>query len=601
MTLNGAVQIFLYVAVLLALVKPLGGYMARVFEGKPCGLDRTLGPIERLIYRICGVRDGEEMNWQTYAGAMLLFSTAGVLLLYALQRLQGLLPLNPQGFGAVAPDLSFNTATSFVTNTNWQAYGGESTMSYVTQMLGLTVQNFASAATGIAIAVALIRGFARRSTQFIGNFWVDLTRCTLYILLPISLLIALVLVAQGAIQTLDGYKTVKVVQPTTYDNPVNDASGKPVLDEKGQPKTEKATLTDQVVAVGPVASQVAIKHLGTNGGGFFNANAAHPFESPTPLTDFLLLLAETAIAAALTYTFGLMVGDTRQGWALLAAMMIVYVVFIIGAYWAESAGNPTLASLGVDQTASALQPGGNMEGKEARLGIPRSVMMATASTATSTGAVNSMHDSFTPLGGLVPIIMMHFGEVILGGVGAGLYGMLAFAVVAVFVAGLMVGRTPEYLGKKIEAYEMKMASLIILIMPIVVLAFTAVAVVTTAGKSSIANPGAHGFSEILYAFSSMGNNNGSAFAGLNANTPFYNVAGGVVMLIERFWFAVPVLALAGALARKKLVPAGAGTLPTHTPLFVFWLIGVLVTVGALTFFPAWALGPIAEHLQMVAR
>jgi K+-transporting ATPase ATPase A chain len=600
MTLNGAVQIFLYVAVLLALVKPLGGYMARVFKGKPCGLDRVLGPIEQLIYRICGVRDGEEMNWQTYTVAMLLFSTAGVLLLYALQRLQGLLPLNPQGFSAVAPDLSFNTATSFVTNTNWQAYGGESTMSYLTQMLGLTVQNFASAATGIAIAVALIRGFARRSNQFIGNFWVDLTRCTLYILLPIALLIALVLVSQGAIQTLDGYKTVKVVQPTTYDNPVNDASGKPVLDEKGQPKTEKATLTEQVVAVGPVASQVSIKHFGTNGGGFFNANAAHPFESPTPLTDFLLLLAESAIAAALTYTFGMMVGDTRQGWALLAAMMIVLVVSIGVAYKAESAGTPVLAALGADQTASAVQPGGNMEGKEARLGIPRSVMMATASTATSTGAVNSMHDSFTPLGGLVPIIMMHFGEVILGGVGAGLYGMLAFAVVAVFVAGLMVGRTPEYLGKKIESYEMKMASLIILIMPIVVLALTAVAVVTTAGKSSIANPGAHGFSEILYAFSSMGNNNGSAFAGLNANTPFYNVAGGVAMLIERFWFAVPVLALAGALARKKLVPAGSGTLPTHTPLFVFWLIGVLVTVGALTFFPAWALGPIVEHLQMVA-
>jgi potassium-transporting ATPase potassium-binding subunit len=601
MTLNGYFQIFLYVVVLLALVKPLGWYMARVFEGKPCGLDRVLGPIERLIYKVCGVRAGEEMNWKTYAVAMLLFNAAGLLLLYALQRLQGVLPLNPPGFGAVAPDLSFNTAASFITHTNWQAYGGESTMSYLTQMLGLTVQNFASPATGIAIAVALIRGFARRTTQFIGNFWVDLTRSTLYILLPISLLLALVLVGQGAVQTFDGYKTVKVVQPTAYDNPVTDASGKPVLDEKGQPKTEKATLTDQVIAVGPAASQVAIKHLGTNGGGFFNANAAHPFESPTPLTDFLLLLAETAIAAALTYTFGLMVGNTRQGWALLAAMMIVFVIFIVGAYWAESAGNPMLASLGVDQTASALQPGGNMEGKEARLGISRSVMMATVSTATSTGAVNSMHDSFTPLGGLVPIIMMHFGEVILGGVGAGLYGMLAFAIVAVFIAGLMVGRTPEYLGKKIESYEVKMASIIILIMPIVVLAFTAVAVVTAAGKSSIANPGAHGFSEILYAFSSMGNNNGSAFGGLNANTPFYNVWGGVVMLIERFWFAVPALALAGSLARKKLVPASAGTLPTHTLLFVFWLIGVLVTVGALTFFPAWALGPVVEHLQMVAR
>ena len=601
MTLNGYVQIFLYVVVLLALVKPLGWYMARVFEGKPCGLDRVLGPIERLIYKVCGARAGEEMGWKTYAVAMLLFNAAGLLLLYALQRVQGVLPLNPPGFGAVAPDLSFNTAASFITNTNWQAYGGEATMSYLTQMAGLTVQNFASAATGIAIAAALIRGFARRSTQFIGNFWVDLTRSTLYILLPMSMVIALVLVAQGGVQTLDGYKTVKVVQPTGYDNPVTDKEGKPVLDEKGQPKTEKATLTDQSVAVGPVASQVAIKHLGTNGGGFMNANAAHPYESPTPFTDFLLLLAETVIAVALTYTFGMMVGDTRQGWAILAAMMLVLVVAVGVAYWAEASGNPLLAALGVDQAASALQPGGNMEGKEARLGVPRSILMATASTSTSTGAVNAMHDSFTPLGGLVPIIMMHFGEVILGGVGAGLYGMLAFVVVAVFVAGLMVGRTPEYLGKKIEAYEMKMASIIILIMPIVVLAFTAVAVITAAGKSSIANPGAHGFSEILYAYSSMGNNNGSAFGGLNANTPFYNVTGGVVMLIERFWFAVPVLALAGSVARKKQVPAGAGTLPTHTPLFVFWLIGVLVTVGALTFFPAWALGPIAEHLQMVAQ
>jgi len=601
MTINGWIQITLYVVVLLALVKPLGWYMARVFEGKSCGLDRVLGPIERLIYKVCGVRDREEMNWKTYTIAMLLFSLAGVLLLYALQRVQGLLPLNPAGFAAVAPDLSFNTATSFLTNTNWQAYGGESTLSYLTQMLGLTVQNFVSAATGMAVVIALIRGFARRSTQLIGNFWVDLTRATLYVLLPVSIVIALVLVSQGGIQTLDAYKTVKVVQPTTYDNPVNDASGKPVLDDKGQPKTEKATLTDQVLAVGPAASQVAIKHFGTNGGGFFNTNAAHPYESPTPLTDFLLLLAETVIAAALTYTFGKMVGDTRQGWALLAAMMIVFVVFIGIAYWAESAGNPILATLGVDQTASAMQPGGNMEGKELRLGVPRSILMATASTVTSTGAVNSMHDSFTPLGGLVPIIMMQFGEVILGGVGAGLYGMLAFAIVAVFVAGLMVGRTPEYLGKKIEAYEMKMASIIILIMPIVVLAFTAVGVIATAGKSAIFNPGAHGFSEVLYAYTSMGNNNGSAFGGLSANTPFYNTTGGIVMLIERFWFALPVLALAGALARKRFVPASAGTLPTHTPLFVFWLIGVLVTVGALTFFPAWALGPIAEHLQMVAR
>ncbi len=601
MTLNGAIQILLYVVVLLALVKPLGWYMARVYEGKPIGLDRVFGPIERLIYRVCGVRAGEEMNWKTYAVAMLLFNAAGLLLLYGLQRLQGYLPLNPQGFVGVAPDLAFNTAVSFTTNTNWQAYGGESTMSYLTQMLGLGVHNFISAGSGMATLVALIRGFARRSTQFIGNFWVDLTRSTLYILLPLSLLFAIVLVSQGVVQTVDAYKTVKVVQPTTYDNPVNDASGKPVLDEKGQPKTEKATLTEQVVAVGPVASQIAIKQLGTNGGGFFNVNSAHPYENPTPWSNFLEVLAILLIPAALCYTFGAMVGDTRQGWALLAAMTIILVVFLGVSLWAEQSGNPALAALGVDQTASDRQPGGNMEGKEIRFGIVNSVLWATTTTAASNGSVNSMHDSFTPLGGLIPLVMMQFGEVVFGGVGSGLYGMLVFAIIAVFVAGLMVGRTPEYLGKKIESYEMKMASLLILIMPIVVLAFTAVAVITTAGKSSIFNPGTHGFSEILYAYTSMGNNNGSAFAGLNANTPFYNITGGVVMLIGRFWWAVPTLALAGSLARKKLVPAGAGTLPTHAPLFVVWLIGIVITVGALTFFPALALGPIVEHLQMVAR
>jgi K+-transporting ATPase ATPase A chain len=601
MTINGLVQIGLYFVVLLALVKPLGWYMARVYEDQPCGLDRVVGPLERLIYRLCGVRQTDEMNWKTYAVAMLLLNGAGLFALYALQRWQGFFPLNPQGFGAVAPDLAFNTAASFVTNTNWQAYGGETTLSYLTQMLGLTVQNFLSAATGMAILVALIRGLARRTTETIGNFWVDLTRSTLYILLPLSAILALILVAQGAVQTFGSYDTVTLAQPVTYDKPLTDAAGQAILDEKGQPKTEATTAAEQVLAIGPAASQVAIKHIGTNGGGFFNANAAHPYESPTPLTDFLLVLAETLIAAALTYTFGKMVGDTRQGWALLAAMVILLALFVLGAYWAESAGNPRIAALGIDQAASNAQPGGNMEGKEVRFGIARSALFATASTATSTGAVNSMHDSFTPLGGLVPLFMMQFGEVVLGGVGSGLYGMIVFAVIAVFVAGLMVGRTPEYLGKKIEPYEIKMASLLILIMPIVALGFTAIAAVTGVGTSSIFNPGPHGFSEMLYAYTSMGNNNGSAFGGLSVNTPFYNFTGGIAMLIARFWWAIPTLALAGALARKKLVPAGPGTLPTHTSLFVVLLIGVVVLVGALTFVPALALGPIIEHILMVSR
>jgi K+-transporting ATPase ATPase A chain len=520
--------------------------------------------------------------------------------LYALQRLQGFLPLNPGAFGAVAPDLAFNTASSFITNTNWQAYTGESTLSYLTQMLGLTVQNFVSAATGMAMLVALIRGLTARTASTIGNFWVDLTRSTLYILLPLAAVLALVLVSQGTVQTFGSYHQTALLQPVTYDKPVIDAAGQPVLDEKGVAKTESTTGTDQALAVGPAASQVAIKHLGTNGGGFFNANAAHPYESPTPLTDFILILAETLIAASLTYTFGMMVGDTRQGWAILAAMLSVLAVFVLGAYWAESAGNPHLTVVGVEQTAGNA-PGGNMEGKEVRFGVARSALFATATTATSTGAVNSMHDSFTPLGGLVPLFMMQFGEVILGGVGSGLYGMLVFAIIAVFIAGLMVGRTPEYLGKKIETYEMKMAALLILVMPIIVLGFTAVAVVVEPGTSSILNPGAHGFSEILYAYTSQGNNNGSAFGGLNANTPFYNLTGALAMLISRFWLAIPTLALAGSLARKTIVPAGLGTLPTHTPLFVGLLVGVVIMVGALTFVPALALGPVVEHLMMVAR
>ncbi len=599
MTTNGWLQIGLSLIVLVALAKPLGWYMARVYEGRSIWLDRLLGPVERAIYRLCGIREREEMGWKEYGIATLVFSAAGFFLLYAMQRWQGVLPMNPQKFGAVSPDLSFNTAASFITNTNWQAYGGETTMSDLTQMVGLTVQNFVSAAAGMAVLVALIRGLARKSAETIGNFWVDLVRTTLYILLPLSFVFSIVLVSQGMVQTFSDYQRVKLLQPVTYDNPVTDANGKPVLDENGQPKTEKVTVTEQTVAVGPAASQVAIKQLGTNGGGFFNVNSAHPFENPTPLANFLEVLAILLIPAALCYTFGKMVGDTRQGWAVLAAMTIVLVVFIAWTYWAESAGNPLLARLGVDQTSSATQPGGNMEGKEVRFGIANSILWATATTAASNGSVNSMHDSFTPLGGLAPLFLIQFGEVIFGGVGSGLYGMLVFAIIAVFVAGLMVGRTPEYLGKKIEAYEMKMAALLILVMPMVVLSLTAVAVVTDAGKSSIFNPGPHGFSEILYAYSSMGNNNGSAFGGLSANTPFYNLTGGIAMLIARFWWIIPTLALAGSLARKKAVPAGLGTLPTHTPLFIVLLVGTVVLVGALTFIPALALGPIVEQIIMI--
>jgi len=599
MTANGALQPVLYVVVLLALAKPLGAYMARVYEGRPIGLDRVLGWLERLIYRLCGVRSGEEMGWKAYAVAMLLFNFLGFLAVYLLQRLQGALPLNPQGLGAVSPDSSFNTAVSFATNTNWQGYGGETTMSYLTQMLGLTVQNFVSAATGMAVLAAFVRGFARRSAETIGNFWVDLTRTTLYILLPLSFVFALVLVSQGVVQTVGPYAKVTVVQPTSYDEPVTDKDGKPVLDEKGQPKTKKSTLTEQVIAVGPAASQIAIKQLGTNGGGFFNVNSSHPFENPTPLSNFLELLAILLIPAALCYTFGVMVKDTRQGWAVLAAMTVIFVALLAVCVVAEQNG-AVFAKQGVDHGAGALQPGGNMEGKEVRFGIVNSALWATATTGASNGSVNSMHDSYTPIGGLVPMWMIELGEVVYGGVGSGLYGMLVFAIIAVFVAGLMVGRTPEYLGKKIEAYEMKMASLVVLIPPAIVLIGTAVAVVTPAGKASIANPGAHGFSEILYAFSSAGNNNGSAFAGLNANTPFYNTALGWAMLFARYWLAVPALAIAGALARKKIVPAGPGTLPTDTPLFVGLLVGVVILVGALTFVPALALGPVVEHLNLIA-
>ena len=599
MSANGYVQLAFYVIVLLVLAKPLGAYMARVYEGKRVALERVLGWLERLIYRICGIAPHVEMGWKGYAFAMMLFNLVGLLIVYLLQRVQGVLPLNPQAFGAVSPDSSFNTAVSFATNTNWQGYGGETTMSYLTQMLGLTVQNFVSAAAGMATLVALIRGLARRSAQTIGNFWVDLTRTTLYILLPLAFVGALVLVSQGVVQNFRPYEKAAVLQAVEYDEPVTDDQGKPVLDEKGQPKTKKTKLTEQVIAVGPAASQIMIKQLGTNGGGFFNVNSAHPFENPTPLANFIEVLVILLISAALCYTFGVMVKDTRQGWAVLAAMTAIFVVLLAVCVVAEQRGN-TLAYLGVDHTASDLQAGGNMEGKETRFGIANSALWATATTAASNGSVNSMHDSYTPIGGLVPMWLMQLGEVVYGGVGSGLYGMIVFAIIAVFVAGLMVGRTPEYLGKKIEAYEMKMASLVILIPPAVVLIGTAVGVVAPGGRATIFNPGAHGFSEVLYAFSSAGNNNGSAFAGLGANTPFYNTALGFTMLFARYWLAIPTLAIAGSLARKKIVPAGPGTLPTHTPLFATLLVGVVILVGALTFIPALALGPIVEHLIMVA-
>jgi len=597
--MNGWLQVILYFAVLLAFVKPLGWYMARVYEFKPCGLDYFLGPIEKTIYRLCGIRSSDQMDWKTYSIAMLLFNVAGLLSLYALQRVQTLLPFNPAGLGMVAPDLAFNTATSFATNTNWQAYGGESTLSYFTQMLGLTVQNFVSAATGMAVLVALIRGLVRRNSNILGNFWADLVRSTLYILLPLALLLSLLLVTQGVVQTFNPYQTAASMQQITYDKPIIDMSGQAVLDEQAKPKTEAATTAEQVLAVGPAASQIAIKQLGTNGGGFFNVNSAHPFENATPFSNFLEVLAILLIPAALCYTFGMMVGDTRQGWALLAAMTILLLCFVPIGLLAEQGGNPAFSSMRIDQQAWGEQSGGNMEGKEIRFGIVNSVLWAAATTAASNGSVNSMHDSYTPLGGLVPLFLMQFGEVIFGGVGSGLYGMIVFAIIAVFIAGLMVGRTPEYLGKKIEPYEMKMASLLILIMPIIVLTFTALAINTDLGRSSILNPGAHGFSEVLYAYTSQGNNNGSAFGGLNVNTPFYNVTGALAMLVSRFWLAIPTLALAGSLSRKKHIPAGPGTLPTHTPLFVVLLIGVIIMVGALTFLPALALGPVVEELIMM--
>ncbi len=601
MSANGYLQIGLYFVVLIALAKPLGAYMARIYENEPAVLNRFCAPFERLIYRLCGVDPSKETGWIEYTVALLVFNLLGGLAVYGLQRLQVNLPFNPAGMAAVSPDSSFNTAISFVTNTNWQGYGGESTMSYLTQMVALGVQNFVSAATGMAVVIALIRAFARQTVQTIGNFWVDMTRTVLYILLPLSLAFALVLVSQGVVQTFSAYPAVPLVESIEYDNPKLDAAGQPIKDEKGNPVTEKATQKDQVIAVGPAASQIAIKQLGTNGGGFFNANSAHPFENPTPLSNFLEVLAILLIPGALCYTFGRMVGDTRQGWAILATMTIVLVSLLAVCLWAEQQGNPLLAKLGVDQATTASQSGANMEGKEVRFGIANSVLWATTTTAASNGSVNAMHDSFTPLGGLVPMWLIQLGEVIFGGVGSGLYGMLMFVVVAVFIAGLMIGRTPEYLGKKIESFEIKMASIAVLVPLFTALLGTAIALMVDAGNAGVANPGAHGFSEILYAFSSASGNNGSAFAGLSANTPFYNTALGIVMFFARYWIIVPVLALAGSVVTKKKVPAGAGTLPTHNLLFVFWLIGVVIVIGALTFFPALALGPIVEQLVLNAN
>ena len=591
----------LFLGITFLCVKPLGLYIARVMDGAPIWPLRAGGGVERLIYRFCAIDPAVEMSWKRYAAALLVFNVLGALLLYGLQRLQYFLPLNPQHFPAPPPDSAFNTAISFVTNTNWQSYTPETTMSYLTQMAGLAVQNFLSAATGIVVAIALIRGLARHTARAIGNFWTDLTRVTLYVLLPIALLFALALVSQGVIQNFSAYRNVTLLEPVTYQRQATDAAGNPEVDQAGHPVMQTVTTRTQTLPMGPVASQEIIKELGTNGGGFFNANSAHPYENPTALTNLLEMLAIIIIPASLTYTFGHMAGDTRQGWAVLAAMTILFVSLYSLASYSEQVGNPRIAALGVDQAATALQSGGNMEGKEVRFGIAASTLFATVTTGTSCGAVDSMHDSYTPLGGLVPLFNMMLGEVVFGGVGTGLYSMLIFAIIGVFIAGLMIGRTPEYLGKKIEAFEMKMSAIAILVMPLIVLVGTAVAVSVKAGQAGVSNPGAHGFSEILYAFTSAGNNNGSAFAGISADTPFYNTALGLVMWFGRFWPIVAVLAVAGSLAAKKRIPATEGTLPTHGPTFIILLIGTVLLVGALTFVPALALGPIIEHLMLWSR
>ena len=594
MTINGWLQIFVFLALIFAVTKPLGIFMARVFAGERTFLDPVLRPLERLLYRVTGVDEKHEMRWTEYAGAMLLFSAVSMLVLYLMQRIQGILPFNPQHFAAVTPEhLAFNTAASFTTNTNWQAYSGETTMSYFTQMAGLAFHNFASAATGIVLAIAFIRGIARRQMTTLGNFWVDFVRCCLWVLLPFSVLGALFLVSQGVVQNLKPYDTVKLVEAQQVQRV--GADGKPVVDAGGKPVMD--TVTTQTIAQGPVASQEIIKEWGTNGGGFFNANSAHPFENPTPLTNLFELFCIFAIGSGLTYTLGRMTGSIAHGWAVWAAMALLFLAGVTTAYWAESKGNPLYPAT-VAQHATATQPGGNMEGKETRFGVANSALFATVTTDASCGAINSWHDSFTPLGGLVPLVNIMLSEVIFGGVGSGMYGILVYIVLAVFIAGLMVGRTPEYLGKKIEAYDVKMAMLVSLVFPLIILSLTGISVIKGFGTSSISNPGPHGLSQILYAFVSAAGNNGSAFAGLTPNTLWYDTATGITTLIGRFFMIIPMLAIAGNLAQKKYVPPSLGTFPVTTPLFTFLLISVILILGALTFFPALSLGPILEHLLL---
>jgi K+-transporting ATPase ATPase A chain len=609
MTSQSTMLLVAFLAVLLLLSYPLGKFIVQVAAGSsdhaPVPGFGWFNRIEQWLYRCAGIKAKSEMNWKHYALALLLFNTIGALATYGLQRLQVWLPLNPQHFANVSPDSSFNTAVSFISNTNWQGYSGESTMSYLTQMLVLAVQNFFSAATGIAVAFALIRGFSRHSAQSIGNFWTDVTRSTVYVLLPLSVIFSVFLISQGVIQNFDSYKDANIVQSLDYQQPKVGADGQPVMgttgDAAGKPVMEAANTKVQTLAMGPVASQEAIKMIGTNGGGFFNANSAHPYENPTPLSNFMQMLAIFLIPAALCFTFGFMVGDIRQGWAVLAAMTIIFVIMTAVVMYAEQQSHPGLTAMGIDQGHSLLQSGGNMEGKETRFGISASALFAAITTAASCGAVNAMHDSFTALGGLVPMALIQMGEVVFGGVGSGLYGMLVFAIMAVFIAGLMIGRTPEYLGKKIQSFEMKMTSIAILATPMLVLGGTAIAVMATAGVAGILNPGAHGFSEILYAFSSAANNNGSAFAGLSANTPFYNVMLAIAMWFGRFIIIVTILAMAGSFAAKKRLEPNSGTMPTHGPLFIVLLIGVVVLVGVLNYVPALALGPVVEHLQIFAH
>ena len=595
MTLNGWFQILFFLVLIFLVTKPMGVFMTRVFNRERTFMDPVLRPIEKLLYRVTAVDENHEMRWTEYAVSMLLFSLVSMVVLYAIQRLQGYLPWNPQKFGAVSPPaLAFNTASSFTTNTNWQNYAGETTMSYFTQMAGLAYHNFVSAAVGISLAIAFIRGVARRQMQTIGNFWVDMVRSCLWVLLPFCIVGALALVSQGVVQNLKPYDTVKLVEPMHVAKV--DANGKPVLDPQGKPVMD--TVTDQTIAQGPVASQEIIKEWGTNGGGFFNANSAHPFENPTPLSNLIELFAIFAVSAGLTYTLGRMTGSQRHGWAVWAAMAVLFLAGVSVAYWAEARGNPLLAN--TDQRATVLQSGGNMEGKEVRFGIANSALFATVTTDASCGAINGWHDSYMPLGGMVPLVNIMLSEVIFGGVGAGMYGMLIYIVLAVFIAGLMVGRTPEYLGKKIEAYDVKMAMLVALVFPLIILTLAGISTVTPFGTSSISNPGPHGLTQILYAYVSQAGNNGSAFGGLNGNTPWYNVSGGMTMLIGRFLMIIPMLAIAGNLAQKKYVPPSLGTFPVTTPLFTMLLIGVILIVGALTFFPALSLGPILEHLLLVA-